>query len=318
MVPWRGRIKWKQYCPDKPVKFGFKVFVLCDAETNYIYNIDVYTGKKEVITKDLGGRTVLYLVSGLENKGHILYMDSFYSSVDLFRELEKRHFGCTGTIRKNRKKLPTGIKAQKLAQGEVFFFQSGNLSALKWKDKRDIYMLTNYDYGAGHELTNRRSNVIKKPHPVIQYNQYKGGVDVANQYASYYSNDHRSYKWWFRLFTGILDISVFNAFAINCEVDHEIKKKGFLEYRISVCKQIFTMNHDLPAYLPSSNRLALNHEQGRSGKQGRCRVCSTAKVPRTTIKICIPCQAALCSEQCWVLWHTKKSIKKRNKSMNLE
>ena len=143
MVPWRGRIKWKQYCPDKPVKFGFKVFVLCDAETNYIYNIDVYTGKKEVITKDLGGRTVLDLVSGLENKGHILYMDSFYSSVDLFRELEKRHFGCTGTIRKNRKKLPTGIKAQKLAQGEVFFFQSGNLSALKWKDKRDIYIYTN-------------------------------------------------------------------------------------------------------------------------------------------------------------------------------
>ena len=58
MIPWRGRTKWKQYCPDKPTKFGFKTFILCDASTNYIYNFDIYTGKKDKPTKDLGGSVV--------------------------------------------------------------------------------------------------------------------------------------------------------------------------------------------------------------------------------------------------------------------
>ena len=83
MIPWRGRTKWKQYCPDKPTKFGFKKFILCDASTNYIYNFDIYTGKKDKPTKDLGGSVVKDLIKGLENKGHILYIDSFYTSIPL-------------------------------------------------------------------------------------------------------------------------------------------------------------------------------------------------------------------------------------------
>ena len=54
MIAWKGRTKWKQYAPQKPTKFGFKVFVLCDSNANYIYNIDIYTGKKETPTKNLG------------------------------------------------------------------------------------------------------------------------------------------------------------------------------------------------------------------------------------------------------------------------
>ena len=190
MVPWRGRTKWKQYAPDKPTKFGFKIFTLCDAETNYIYSIDIYTGKKETVTKNLGARTVTELISGLENKGHVIYMDSFYSSVDLFRDLEIKMFGCTGTVKKNRKGLPPEMKGKKVLHGERIYYQSGKLVAMKWKDKRDIFLMTNHDYGSSQEFTTRANKVVKKPYPITRYNIYKGGVDVANQYTAYYANEH--------------------------------------------------------------------------------------------------------------------------------
>ena len=71
-------------------------------------------------------------------------MDNFYTSVDLYRDLEAKMFGCTGTIRKNRKGLPLEIKTTKLKKGDSLHFQSHNLLAMKWQDKKDVYMLTNY------------------------------------------------------------------------------------------------------------------------------------------------------------------------------
>ena len=50
------------------------------------------------------------LIKGLENKGHVLYIYSFYTSIPLLRDLEKMIFGCTCTIMKNRKGLPPNEK----------------------------------------------------------------------------------------------------------------------------------------------------------------------------------------------------------------
>ena len=45
MVPFKGRLGFKQFMKDKPVKFGIKLWVLADAVTAYCYNAEVYTGK---------------------------------------------------------------------------------------------------------------------------------------------------------------------------------------------------------------------------------------------------------------------------------
>ena len=316
MIPWKGRTKWKQYAPLKPTKFGFKVFVLCDSVSNYIYNVDVYTGKKELPTKNLGSRTVKDLISGLENRGHILYMDNFYSSVDLFRDLEAKMIGCSGTIRKNRKGLPSELKTTKLIRGDTLHLQSGNLIAMKWKDKKDVFMLTNCDYGSSIDYENNQGQIKKRPYPIVQYNRQKGGVDLVNQYTAYYANEHRTYKYWFRIFTAIMDISLYNAFVINCQTDSNTKKNGFLEFRIKLCKEIFSVKQNFIIPNTNLNRIALDHKSDR-GTQRRCKICSTKEKPKSTKKICQECNVNLCSESCWVLWHTKKSIKKRNKTENI-
>ena len=46
MIPFKGRSSIKQYLPMKPVKRGFKVWMVADAITGYVSNFEVYTGKK--------------------------------------------------------------------------------------------------------------------------------------------------------------------------------------------------------------------------------------------------------------------------------
>ncbi len=45
MVPFKGRLGFKQYMKAKPTKWGIKVFVLADARNGYVKKLEVYTGK---------------------------------------------------------------------------------------------------------------------------------------------------------------------------------------------------------------------------------------------------------------------------------
>ena len=55
LVTFRGRCQFKVYIPSKPGKYGIKVWALCDAKTAYLYNAQVYIGKKNgIIEKNQG------------------------------------------------------------------------------------------------------------------------------------------------------------------------------------------------------------------------------------------------------------------------
>ena len=45
MVKWKGRLAWRQFMPNKPIRFGMKVWSLCDSVTGYMFNFQIYTGK---------------------------------------------------------------------------------------------------------------------------------------------------------------------------------------------------------------------------------------------------------------------------------
>ena len=92
MIPFKGRLSFKQYIKNKPVKWGIKAFVLSDAINGYVYRLQVYTGKgMETNQPEIGlcSRVVLDLLSGLENTGLDLYTDNYYTSSYLYLELYK-------------------------------------------------------------------------------------------------------------------------------------------------------------------------------------------------------------------------------------
>jgi hypothetical protein len=75
----------------------------------YTYDMKVYLGKQREdaargVTATHG--TVLQLVRRVENKGHKLYMDNYFSSPRLFDDLHNRTIDSCGTVRHNRKEMP--------------------------------------------------------------------------------------------------------------------------------------------------------------------------------------------------------------------
>jgi len=89
--------------------------------------------------------TVTNLTREVEGFGHKLYMDNFFSTPDLFDDLDQKKNYCCRTVRLHRKGMPKDLipKTLRLKHGDIRVRTSGNLMAVVWKDKRDMCLLPN-------------------------------------------------------------------------------------------------------------------------------------------------------------------------------
>ena len=54
MIKFDGMLLWKQYMPKKPVRWGIKIWCLCDSLKGYGLAFNVLTGKEGCVADDLG------------------------------------------------------------------------------------------------------------------------------------------------------------------------------------------------------------------------------------------------------------------------
>lgn len=237
MIPWRGRLNFRQYIKNKSHKYGVKLYKLCTPE-GYTFKTIVYTGKegnrREV---NHGKNVVMKLIEGLEYEERVLVADNFYSSLDLVEELlEKKTFYC-GTLRSNRRGLPKQFMSKKLKKGEIegIMLPSG-VKVIKWHDKRQVSMITSckahkaslVDTGKIHKRTNE---MIRKPLCILTYNDNKKGIDYSDQMSAYYTTLRRGLKWYRKVMMEFLfGTALINAWIIyNANTDKKMSKKEFTE-----------------------------------------------------------------------------------------
>lgn len=141
--PFKGRLAIKQYLPKKRNRFGIKLFVLCDVETGYIVEFIVYCGLQTEIESvpNLGitGSVETELLKNYTFCNRELYVDNWYSSPQLFLYLKARGTYACGTVKSNRKGMPI---FGKLKRGQIEYYKSAPLLALKWQDKKPVLMLS--------------------------------------------------------------------------------------------------------------------------------------------------------------------------------
>ena len=134
--------------------------MVSEPSTGYICGFKVYTGDasgqsqgnvQEVQDASKTSCTVLGLLDSVQllDIGHHVYFDNYYNSPALIDLLYKRKMLTCSTVRKNRKSPPLAVTQAKLKQGETVFCHKNNLLALKWMDKRGVYILTGL-----HKATN--------------------------------------------------------------------------------------------------------------------------------------------------------------------
>jgi hypothetical protein len=88
--------------------------VLADSVSKFIYCGKNLHAKAQVPPPTGQGNAtygiVMNLLQGLEDKGHCMVMDNFFTSILLYRDLAKKGIYATSTIRSNRIGIPTHLK----------------------------------------------------------------------------------------------------------------------------------------------------------------------------------------------------------------
>ena len=145
---WKGHFAWKIYVPTKHVRFGIKSFKISEVEPGYVWNFIAYVEKETTFDEDVkdetyyGSKVVLDLVAPFLNQGYCVTMDNWFSSPDLFEKLCNRNIDAIGTLPQNRKGVPSEIKKSKLKKGEYVSAYKDKLLVMKWKDKKDICLMS--------------------------------------------------------------------------------------------------------------------------------------------------------------------------------
>lgn len=240
MIPFSGRSSIKQYIPMKPVDRGYKVWCSADAKTGFITKMEVYTDDKKI---PLGKKVVMNMVSDLRGDGYLITFDNFFTSVDLIEKSFDKGMYSIGTVRSNRKGLPSMMKKKdKMERGEYEYLTKGHVAAIKWMDKKPVTLLESaHNPKEIEEVKRTMKNGEKKaflcPKSIKVYNEFMGGVDKFDQLRERYMIGRRSRKWWHPMMYYFIDMAIINSYIL-----YQIHKKydcgDQLSYRISLGKQL--------------------------------------------------------------------------------
>ena len=236
MTNWKGRSHFKQYMRSKPIRWGYKFFCICDSTTGYIKDFEIFLGKSTV-GEQFGLCTDIVLrlaeTSRLALTKSVVVADNYYSSPTLVGLLAQKGIGYIGTCQLTRKNVPRSLLQQSTRAGDTE--RGTSKTALKsssqnasdatiymcsWRDKKVANLIGSAE-GLSMTIVNRRKRdgaIVTVPAPKIvkTYTERMGGVDRADQNKARYaiSASVITRKWWFRLFTGLLDMALTNSWQL--------------------------------------------------------------------------------------------------------
>lgn len=310
MVLWRGRLSFRQYIKNKRHKYGIKLYELCTHD-GFILNILIYTGKNTVLTPGKGHAfaVVTRLMEEFLGQGHTLFLDNYYNSVDLAEHLTKNKTNMCGTLQINRKGNPVDVTGAKLKQNECISRQKGNITVLKWRDRRNVLMISSTHGPKMTDVVTRRGTAVRKPVMVVAYNTHMGGIDRSDQMISYYSTPRKSLRWYIKLFFHLFDAALWNSTYLYSKLNQ--KTCPYLKFREMIAASFL----NIQIGSPSATRHAAsstNHFPARMQKRLRCRQCRiTNNKKQLTFYMCNICKdekgnvVGLCADTCFAKWHTK-------------
>ena len=323
MCKFKGRNLMKQYMRAKIVKWGYRVWKLCDAKTAYVLNFEVYTGAEDgKVTKDLAYKVAMRLTEDYQGKNHVIIMDNYFTGVPLFLDLLKTSTYACGTIRPRRKYLPESFREKKVrTQGDHEFWQSGNLVLTIWQDRRPVHLLSTCCKPSGSDTVPRKgadgkAHEIPCPPSLKLYTQYMGGVDRSDRMVRTYSTSRRSKKWWVRLFYYCLDTALANSYILYQQSQNH-PQMTYLQYveqvaigligTPSLVRRVQRSGTKKKKTKPSHpSPVSGQHWPEKTTSRRQCRYCTSRGSKKCqTLYACETCNVHLCIEKCFKLYHTR-------------
>ena len=329
MLQWRGRLSFKVYMKNKPVKYGIKSYILADSKTHYCWNLDLFHRVKKTLKETVQG----LLTQKCLHLWHTLYMDNFYNSVDLSETLLAQGVHTVGTLRNNRGKPSTIRNPQRMQRHDVIAMDNGKVMVLAWKDKRIVKAISTKHDGSVLPITRRKKGghraieEVMKPASIVDYNQHMSGVDHLDQMIAYYPCTRKSLKWSKKVFYYLMEISVHNSFILY-KAKNSTGLKSFYKFcKVLVsqlCQQpqeeLYSDNNEGPPRkapkldppeclrggFNSHHMVTFPSTASKKYPQRACRVCLMGSKRKDTRYYCKECGVPLCRVPCFGKYHSKK------------
>ncbi|XP_066599987.1 piggyBac transposable element-derived protein 3-like [Prorops nasuta] len=238
MVKFHGRAPILQFMPNKPVRFGLKMWAICNVD-GYLFDCDIYCGKGTNIYSTsnemklskcaVGSRVVMLMVQKILtsvslrkiNMYHI-YFDNYFSSPDLFVHLKNIGLVATGTVRHDRVKVKN-ILPKKAERGAyiVQHEENSGMNFITFMDSKPVsFLSTATGVTPLHKIRrfsvqNRSKVDLLVPKIVKQYNDFMGGVDQHDAHCSNLFPTIRRRNWTWSVLLRLIQSSITNATVLR-------------------------------------------------------------------------------------------------------
>ena len=270
----------------------------------------------------------------------------------LFTELRACNFGVISITHPHKEFLNelTKIKTQyiiKLEWNTLLIIVVQDVLCLAWQDNNIVLALSNiHTIDKAEDFRekvrrrpvktsiNRRiirhifaDELIKSlsiPCFIDDYNQYMGGVDLANQFRESYETHRPTFKTWWPLFYWLIDVACVNAYRLHqLHVQKPLTHLQFrtlLYYKLlgySERAKIQQLQVNLGGKRVFNPDLQHLHYWEKRAKRGTCAWCSyqlkykrvlgkgVKGIAKRSVGGCVFCNVPLCQEgECWTRFHS--------------
>jgi hypothetical protein len=254
------------------------------------------------------------MIQGYEEKGHVLYIDNWFTSPAVIAALKQKGIRCCGSVRRNRRGMPIipDAEVRALGRGQWIQRQKDDTSLAVWKDQKVVWLLYNHcsptesasldRWGeAGNRIT------IGCPKAIRDYFYGARSVDVLSQLHYSYPTGRKAMRSWPRLAWWLLDMCIVNAFKLWSIGQMHPNQ---LDFRIQLMHQLLEQQPDQRRPLQArphprgGDALVKDHYLEQVDERRDCVVCShRPEIRKRTQLVCHACQAHLCIGDCFVHYH---------------
>ena len=324
MLPYYCRNSSKQRIQNKPIRVGYKMWVMAE-DSGYVVQFDPYQGAKSsgpqrssATTWGLGEKVVLELLDVLpKGPSYHVFIDNFFCSVRLLKFLGSNNIKASGTLRQNRLSISCSLRSKAILKKEKRgairqeTADDDSTTVIAWKDNKVVLFASNCDGAAPKHKVERycrdakKKILVEQPKAIQNYNGSMGGVDRADQNVAAYRIGVRSKKWWWPLFAWIPDMVMQNAWVLYrqqklpSEKNHDLL--SFRREVVSVYLAKYSLKNSTRSQVASVPRdIRFDMEGHFSDRCPTTKTCGLCK--KNTRRWCVKCKKGL-HDHCFNAYH---------------
>lgn len=291
MIPTKAKTSGiRQYNAKKPHKWGYLNYVLSGV-SGFSYDFELYAGKypdppENCPNLGVPGNVVQRLLETVpHNLNHKVFVDNWYTSLQLMAILHKKGIMPLGTIQLRRApninitKKTLERKERGYCSEKTVVVDDVQLSVTNWVDNKAVSLCSSFvgkePMGVVKRYSKKHKYRVDVPCPkaVSIYNKYMGGVDLLDAMLGFYRIKIRSKKWYHRQFFHFIDLCCVNSWLLWRRV---MKQRGenvyipLLDFKLTIADVL--MHKDSKVYTPTTRKRGRPlHENVEAIKKGRSR-----------------------------------------------